>query len=407
MEDAQDHGHGGGGSLVRVLYLTDSYRPSRSACANRTVVLAEALRGVGHDVRVLASSDSLLDAPDDFERPDYVTYFKTFPLVNKTLVNRLRNNFGGAREAVREADRLGDFDTIVCTTPPLLLATSAVKIAKRKRAKLVLDVRDIWPDVAYEMGSFAPGSLYGGFFERIARRAYAAADLVVSVSPGKVRKLMDYVPGGNVSLIPNGVDESFLDNEDDSVLVGRLRLGDGPICTYIGNIGLAQGLGTLLDIAKARPGVRFLLFGEGADKVALQNRVREESIGNVEFCGTVGARGVYTVLHRANLAYVPLVSSRLRDSVPTKMFEALACGCPVLLAAQGDAADLLDSCGLGAHAAPEDTEALLAAFDRLVGHSFSDEERVAASRWTAENHSRQKFARVFAEEIGKLGSLHA
>ena len=62
---------------------------------------------------------------------------------------------------------MGAFDVVVCTTPPLLLTTSAIKIAKRKGAKLVLDVRDVWPDVAYEMGSFAPSSLYGRFFSHI------------------------------------------------------------------------------------------------------------------------------------------------------------------------------------------------------------------------------------------------
>ena len=291
---------------MRILYIADTYRPARTACANRTAVLVGALRDAGHDVRVLASTDSLIGAPEGYEPPGYVTYFETFPLVDKTLVNRLRNNFGGAREAVKEADRLGGFDAVVCTTPPLLLTSSAVKIARRKRARLVLDVRDIWPDVAYEMGSFAPGSLYGRFFERVARKAYAAADLVVSVSPGKVEKLKGRVPNGRVALVPNGIDEAFLESEEDSALVERLRLGDGPICAYVGNIGLAQGLGTLLGIAKARPGVRFLLFGDGADRAGLEERADTEGIGNVEFCGKVDGRGVYTVLRHAAVAYVPL-----------------------------------------------------------------------------------------------------
>lgn len=387
---------------MRVLYLADTYRPARTACANRTAVLVDALRDAGHDVRVLASTDSLIGAPEGFETPGYVSYFETFPLVDKTLVNRLRNNFGGAHEAVKAADGLGDFDVVVCTTPPLLLTSSAVKIAKKKRARLVLDVRDIWPDVAYEMGSFAPGSLYGRFFERVARRAYAAADLVVSVSPGKVEKLKGRVPDGRVALVPNGIDEAFLENEEDPDLAGRLRLDEGPVCAYVGNIGLAQGLGTLLGIAKARPGVRFLLFGDGADRAGLEERADAEGIGNVEFCGKVDGRGVYTVLRHAAVAYVPLVSSRLRDSVPTKMYEALACGCPVLLAAEGDAADLLDGCGLGAHAAPEDPAALLAAFDRLVACPFSDAERAAASAWVVENHSRQRFSTTFASTIKEV-----
>lgn len=392
---------------MRILYLADTYRPARTACANRTAVLVDALRGAGHDVQVLASSDSLLGMPDGYDRPEYVTFFNTFPLVEKTLVNRLRNNFGGAREAVRASRALGDFDIVICTTPPLMLTSSAVKIAREKRARLVLDVRDIWPDVAYEMGSFAPGSLYGRFFERVARRAYAVADLVVSVSPGKVEKLRRRVSNGRVVLVPNGIDEAFLENEEDSRLAERLRLGDGRTCVYVGNIGLAQGLGTLVDIAKARPDVRFLLFGGGADKAGLEARVGAEGIVNVEFCGRVDACGVYTVLRQAAVSYVPLVSSRLRDSIPTKMYEALACGCPVLLAASGDAADLLDACGLGKHASPEEPSALLVAFDWLMAHPFSDEERAAASAWVIENHSRQRFAKLFVKEIEQLESCHA
>ena len=392
---------------MRILYIADTFRPARTACANRTAVLVDALRDAGHDVRVLASTDSLIGAPEGCELPDHVTFFETFPLVDKTLVNRLRNNFGGAHEAVRAAEGLGEFDAVVCTTPPLLLTSSAVKIARKKRAHLVLDVRDIWPDVAFEMGSFAPGGLYGRFFERVARRAYAAADLVVSVSPGKVKKLMGRVPNGRVVLVPNGIDEAFLESEEGAALAERLRLDDGPICAYVGNIGLAQGLGTLLDIAKARPGVRFLLFGDGADRVRLEEQANAEGVGNVEFCGKVDARGVYTVLRHAAVSYVPLVSSRLRDSIPTKMYEALACGCPVLLAAEGDAADLLDACGLGTHAAPEDSAALLTAFDRLMERPFSHEERKAASAWVVENHSRQGFAKAFAEEIARMGGRDA
>lgn len=149
---------------MRILYLTDSFRPARSACANRTVVLVEALRNAGNDVQVLASSDSLLGAPSDYEKPDYVTFFETYPLRDKTLMNRLKNNFGGRRASIKAANCMGDFDVVVCTTPPLLLLTSAMAIARQKHAKLVWDVRDVWPDVAYEMGSFKPSSPYGRFF---------------------------------------------------------------------------------------------------------------------------------------------------------------------------------------------------------------------------------------------------
>lgn len=388
---------------MRILYLTDSYRPSRSACANRAVVLVEALRRSGHDVQVLASSDSLLKAPAGYASPDYVTYFETFPLEEKTLINRLKNNFGGQKASIKASRSMGGFDVVICTTPPLLLTTSAMKIAREKRSKLVLDVRDIWPDVAFEMGSFAPRSLYGIFFSHIANKGFKNADLVASVSPGKVEKLRERVPSKNVLLVPNGIDECFIEGEPDIDIMSRYGIdNESKTCVYVGNIGLAQGLGTLLDIAKERPQVNFLLFGDGADKKALEKRVREESLTNVHFCGSVGAREVRSVLSSASLSFIPLVSSRLKDSIPTKLYESLACGCPVLLAAVGDSAALLDESGLGMHAAPEDHEALLACFDAILSRGYSSDEREKASRWVLEKHSRQRFAQELVRGVSNL-----
>lgn len=384
---------------MRLLFLTDSYRPSRSACANRASVLVQAMLKAGIDVRVLCSSDSLLGAPDNYVKPDYVTFFETFPLQEKTLVNRLKNNFGGQRESIKVAASMGSFDVVLCTTPPLLLTTSAISIANKKNTKLILDVRDIWPDVAFEMGSFKPNSIYGRFFSHIAKRGFKAADMITTVSSGKVAKLSSriYKSGASVQLVPNGIDESFVDLSESEKIVKRFELNNGTICSYVGNIGLAQGLGTLLDIAAVRPDIRFLLFGTGADKRKLEYRVLEEGIANVEFCGTVDAAGVYTVLKHSALSYVPLVSSRLKDSIPTKLYECIACGCPVLLAAQGDSVDLLEESGLGKHAAPEDPKGLLREFDALIEQKYTKEEKEIASTRMLSEHSRQKAAREFAE----------
>ena len=179
---------------MRVLFLTDSFRPSRSACANRASVLVEAMLDSGIDVQVLASSDSVLNVSENYIRPEYVTFFDTFPLIRKTLVNRIKNNFGGCKEAYKVAKGMGYFDLVICSTPPLILTQAAIKIAELNRAKLILDVRDIWPDVAYEMGSFASRSIYGRFFSMLSNKAYKQADLIVTVTPGKATKLRSRVP---------------------------------------------------------------------------------------------------------------------------------------------------------------------------------------------------------------------
>ena len=393
---------------MRVLVLTDGYCPSRIACAVRMKVLVETLRDCSHDVQVLASDSCLKADCGDYVQPDYVHFFPVFKMGEKTLINRLKNNLSGVSGAIRASAELGDFDVVLVTSPPLLLVRAAMKIAKAKRAKLVFDVRDVWPDVAYEMGSFSEGSVYGRFFGRLARRAYGEAALITTVSEGKAEKLRGQLPpedAAKVRLVPNGLDMGFLQNEERPEIVERYGLDEDRPCVYVGNLGLAQGLATLLDIASERPGRRFLLFGSGAEERFLAEEVASRSLSNVELCGRVDARGALTLHRHAACAYVPLKSSSMVDSVPTKLFEALGCGCPVLLAAQGDSAAIVEESGLGAVAPPEDGRALLEAFDRVVGTEWADGQQRAASEYVAASHSRQaaarRFARMVDEELGR------
>nr|WP_304425671.1 glycosyltransferase family 4 protein [uncultured Adlercreutzia sp.] len=364
-------------------------------------MLVEAMRDAGIDVQVLASQDSLATSPDSYAKPDYVTFFPTYPLLSKTALNRIRNNLASCLSAIRSARSLGAFDVVLCSSPPLLLTLAAMSIASKLKAKLVLDIRDIWPDVAYEMGSFAPGSPYGRVFERIAKRGFRKADLVCTVSPGKVDKLRmkRSVNENDVLLAPNGLDETFVRQPILQDTVSRYRLNSGTTCVYIGNLGLAQGLQNLLVIAERFPNTRFLLFGSGAEEEALRRIAQNKELGNVEFCGTVDAAEAHTVLTCATLAYIPLVSSNLKDSIPTKLFEALGSGCPVLLAAAGDAADLLDEAGLGLHVPPEDIEGQVEAFAALAAKPYGESERQATKNYILAEHSRQKIAAQFSNEI--------
>ena len=390
---------------MRILFLTDLYFPSRAANAVRAKVLAETLIACGHDVQVLTTSESLAQTPADYEKPDYVMFCDTTELGKKTFVTRLKNNATSMTGMVSASKKLGSFDVVFVTSPPAVLTVSARKIARRQKAKLVVDIRDIWPDVAIEMGSFKQNSPFSRVFRRISQQAYDAADLISTVSQHKVEKIASYVGvkhADKVALVPNGLDEAFLEQEIDADIVNRFDLEHGPICAYVGNIGLAQGLSTMLDLAQARPDVRFLLFGGGADEGNLRERAQSEGLDNVEFCGRVDAKGAYTVLKHATLAYVPLLNSSLSDSVPTKMFEALGCGCPVLLAANGESTHILDECGLGLHVRPEDALGLQAAFEALIEDPYPQEQKNNASAHVVRHYSRQTAARHLAELIASL-----
>ncbi len=383
---------------MRILILCEHFEPSTDACSKRMNSIVDRLIQCGHDVQVLASETSLLDAESSFADKPYVRYYRTYCMDEKTVLKRLRNNLSEFLNSKKEACVLDRFDLIVVTTPPLLLTLSALSISKHSKARLVVDVRDIWPDVAYEMGSFRSGSIYGRVFEKIAQRAYARAALITTVTPGKVAKLCGKLPEneqGKVKLISNGIDLAFLEQKEDVGIVKQYMSDSKPTCVYIGNVGLAQGLSSLLRLATKYPGVRFLIFGGGAEEQLLEKKIREQKLENVCLCGKVSARGAFTILHHASCAYIPLVNSNLKDSIPTKLYEALACGCPVLLAACGDAVNLLEETGLGFSAAPEDEGGLAWAFGKILATDWSKSQKDAAANWVAAHHSRQAAACEF------------
>ena len=369
--------------------------------AKRMKAFYECFTAAGHRVRILAPRVS----KDACERD--VIYCGTIPMKKKTSLYRLLNQLSFAFTSFFASRKCGPADVVITTSPPPLISFTGYLIARRKRAKLVYDVRDIWPDVGIEMGSFSSGSFYAKVFGAIRDFMLRKADLTTAVSAGKVKKLCSYGPTNEVRLISNGFDRHFLENTDDPALIEKFRFGEGFTCVYVGNLGMAQGLDQLLSVAarakSAYPDVRFLLFGSGAEEEMLRAHVREKALTNVEFAGRIPNDSIFTVLDNADLTFVSLVNSNLRDSVPTKLYEALGVGCPVLLAAEGDAAALLGESRLGLAVPPNDPDALWDAFSRLYHDLPRFKAQKAYSRELMTTvYSRQHASLLMEKELNRL-----
>ncbi len=383
-----------------LLHMGDPYIMD-NPCTKRMSVISQELNKRGHEVIILAP-----DTPG-IEKKEGVIYCKTPPLKKKTTINRLLNQGGLTISSFNVGRNLENIDLVLTTCPPPLINIAGAKLAKKHHAKLIYDVRDIWPDVALEMGSFSSNSLYAKTFAYIRNYMLKHADLVTAVSEGKVQKLKKYNVNNNIVCIPNGFNTGFLDTEINKELFAEIKSKNKTICTYIGNIGLAQGIGQLISIAeqsdKEKLPIHFLIYGSGAEEISLRKYIKDNGITNVTFAGRLPNRDMRTVLEASDINFVSLVNADLKDSVPTKLYEALGVGCPVLLVAEGDSVSVLEETGLGMAASPNNTDEI---WDKFMA-MYSDINNIRNAKKYAmnvisEKHSLQYAAKQLVDEMEKL-----
>lgn len=389
------------GRMKRILiHMGDPYLID-NPCTKRVRAFKEELKNHGFEVVIMAPE--LKGIAKDPE----VTYCRTIPLKKKNVFYRMANGASFAISSVCGLRKTGKVDIVITTAPPALISPAGWIMAKVKRAKLVYDVRDIWPDVALEMHEFTTNSIYYKIFKFIRDFMLKHADLVTAVSDGKVSRLKEYAPQKEIVKVSNGFDVHFLQNQLNPELYRKISMPDGFVCVYTGNLGLAQGLRQLLYIAgNAKENglnTSFWLYGKGAEEEELKEYVREHRLDNVFFGGKLSNRDIYTVLKAADISFVPLVNENLRDSIPTKIYEALGVGCPVLLAAEGDAVDVLKDTGLGIAVKPNRQEDLWKAFLQM----YNDREQMEGLKNDAitlmqNQYSIQHSAQILVKELKKM-----
>lgn len=158
-------------------------------CTKRIDSLANYLSENEYEVTVLTSSHNKKTEYNKINRKYRIIYSYSTSSYKKSNLTRCINNIlFGITSFFSALIKLRDIDVIVTTSPPPLISIFGYLIAKIKRAKLVYDVRDIWPDVALEMESFRKGSIYDKVFSFIAKFMYSHSDFITTVTPRKGRK---------------------------------------------------------------------------------------------------------------------------------------------------------------------------------------------------------------------------
>jgi hypothetical protein len=251
--------------------------------------------------------------------------------------------------------------------------------------------------------------------ERVELAAYAAADTVIVVSDGfRVNLIGRGVPPGKVHTIRNGVDPGEFYPGAPAGEDLRASLGAGPgdcLVLYVGTHGISQGLTSVADAAarlSGEPGIRFAFVGEGADKLRLAQRVAEEGLGHVALRPGVPHEQVPALLAAADICLVPLRDVPLFSSfIPSKMFECLAAGRPVVGALAGEAAQILREAA-ACVVPPGDSAALAETVRALAADPERRAEMGRQGRCYVEKYfDRGTLARHYRKLLGSAGEAGA
>ena len=298
-------------------------------------------------------------------------------------------------------------DVTIGTSPTFFAAMAAERAARKFNVPFIMDVRDLWPGAIVELGVLRNRTLIS-FLERIELRLYRRASRVVTVTKAFRENLIERgVAPDKIHVVQNGADPEFW---NPSLVHGdlrqRLKLEDRFVVLYIGAHGISQALSRVLEAARllrADREIHFLFVGEGAEKSQLMRQTETEGLTNVEFRPSVGKEEVRDYYAAADVCLVPLRDVPLfKTFIPSKMFEIMAMGCPIVASVRGESADILQESGAAEVVAPEDSRAMAEAIRNLSREKLRRTQMAGNGRGYVERQfSRNALARRYLDVIGQ------
>jgi glycosyltransferase involved in cell wall biosynthesis len=389
---------------MKFVILTQYYPPEIGAPQTRLSELAKYLSACGHDVTVLTAMPNY---PTGRIYPGYGGIFRKerlcgsrvirtfiYPAQSANIVLRMMNYFS----FVASSSFFGSFmldspDFLMVESPPLFLGITGLWLRWCKCSKLIFNVSDLWPDSVVELGIVAKDGLatrMAYWFEKI---CYRSAWLITGQSKSIVENIRQRFPGRPVFHLSNGVDTEFFSSSRKTA-AARASLGTDKqfVAVYAGLHGHAQGLNQVLEAARVLASdsrFRFVLIGDGPEKGRLQKLANEMGLANVRFLDPLPHDEIPGILAASNAILVPLVG-RITGAVPSKIYEGMASGRPLVVIAGGEPADMVREFRVGLSVRPNDIQGLVRALRQLREDVQLSKALGENGRNTALKHFRRK-----------------
>jgi glycosyltransferase involved in cell wall biosynthesis len=308
-------------------------------------------------------------------------------------------------------------DVIIASSPQLLVGLAGWWISFARRIPFVFEVRDLWPESLTAVGVGDESSLLHHTLGAIASFLYQRADKIVVVTPAFKEHLMRHwhVPEEKIDVVENGVEADLFSPALPAANHAlRRELGapgnwdDNFLVCYIGTMGMAHGLETLLDAAdqlqRQHSSAQFLLVGEGAEKERIKALAQSRGLANLRFLDQQPREKIPAFISASDACLVLLKKTDIfKTVIPTKMLEFMSCARPVILGVDGQARQIIEDAGAGLVIEPENAAALVHAIGQLSADSDLGTALGQKGRdYILQNFSRRRTAEKYIGVLTRL-----
>ena len=402
---------------MHILFLTDNFPPETNAPASRTFEHTREWVRKGHQITIITcvpnfpKGQIFSNYRNRFWQTEAIDGIRvvrvwSYITANEGFLRRTLDYMSFMLSGFLASLFVRKVDIVIGTSPQFFTVCATYVASQFKRVPWVFELRDLWPESIRTLGALENSQLLD-LLERLELFLYRKANQIVSVTESfKCNLVGRGIDANKISVVTNGVDRNnFYPQEKDIELVNRYGLQGKFVAGYIGTHGMAHALDTILDAAERVRSLRgdlyrFILLGDGANKVVLKQRATERELDNLIFIDSVSKQEIVRYWSLLDASIIHLKNTELFTTViPSKLFECMAMGIPVLHGVQGESAEIVKREDIGLIFESENADELVQKLHQLVDDSMLYHRFKINGPIAAKNYDRKKLADQMLEII--------